>query len=46
MRAINLFFLIFFICTAVYSSESIYGSAFDYKKAKPENIYFSGKTQA
>lgn len=46
MRAINLFFLLFFICTAVYSSESIYGSAFDYKKAKPANIYFSGKTQA
>jgi uncharacterized protein YecT (DUF1311 family) len=48
MRAINLLALLCLLLMSqrAYSleSSSIYGSAFDYKKAKPTSVYFSGKS--
>jgi uncharacterized protein YecT (DUF1311 family) len=38
--------LLFLIAQTAYSSTSIYGSAFDYKKARPANAYFAGKSPA
>jgi uncharacterized protein YecT (DUF1311 family) len=45
MRAINIFFLLCVVATSAYSSDSIYGSAFDYRNARPASVYFGGKTQ-
>ncbi|MGF6595898.1 uncharacterized protein YecT (DUF1311 family) [Paraburkholderia sp. GAS448] len=46
MRVTSILFALLFVANAVYASSSIYGSAFDYKKAEPSNVYFSGKTRA
>lgn len=45
MGAIKIPLVLLFAATSAYASESIYGSAFDYKKAKPTSVYFSGKTR-
>jgi uncharacterized protein YecT (DUF1311 family) len=44
MRAISLLLLLFFATQAACASESIYGSEFDYTKAKPASANFPGKT--
>jgi uncharacterized protein YecT (DUF1311 family) len=43
MRSIK-FLVVAIILPKIVLAESIYGSAFDYKKATPVNQYFSGKT--
>lgn len=45
MRTIKLFIILFAISSAAHASSSIYGSAFDYKKARPTSAYFSGKNR-
>jgi len=44
MRAISILLLLFFAVQGAYASESIYGSEFDYTKAKPASANFPGKT--
>ncbi|HEX7906908.1 MAG TPA: lysozyme inhibitor LprI family protein [Paraburkholderia sp.] len=44
MRATSLFAALFLTAQAAYPSTSIYGSTFDYKKARPASVYFSGKS--
>jgi len=46
MRVTSVVFALFFVANSVYASSSIYGSAFDYKKAEPSSVYFPGKTRA
>jgi uncharacterized protein YecT (DUF1311 family) len=43
MRATSVLVVLFIIVNGAQASSSIYGSAFDYKKAKPASVYFSGK---
>lgn len=45
MRAISLFALLLLMAETVWASSSIYGSAFDYKKAQPSEVYFPGKSR-
>ncbi|MFT4063947.1 lysozyme inhibitor LprI family protein [Paraburkholderia sp.] len=45
MRATSIFIILFFIANAAHASSSIYGSAFDYKKATPTRVHFPGKTR-
>lgn len=45
MRAINIFIFLYLFANAAYSSSSIYGSSFDYRKAGPARTYFSGKNR-
>src|ERR1700739_1498345 len=45
MRGTSILAVLFLIANAAYASSSIYGSEFDYKKAKPTSTYFSGKTR-
>ncbi|CAE6881524.1 lysozyme inhibitor LprI family protein [Paraburkholderia domus] len=45
MRATSVFFVLLLVANAAYASSSIYGSEFDYKKAKPASTYFSGKNR-
>jgi uncharacterized protein YecT (DUF1311 family) len=44
MRGISMCALLFLVTQTAYSSISIYGSAFDYKKAVPTSSIFSGKS--
>ncbi|MBC8741356.1 DUF1311 domain-containing protein [Paraburkholderia sp. UCT31] len=46
MRATSIFALLCLTAQLTYASTSIYGSAFDYKKAQPTSIYFTGKSPA
>ncbi|SIT44010.1 conserved exported hypothetical protein [Paraburkholderia ribeironis] len=46
MRAISVFMLLCLTAQTVYASTSIYGSAFDYKKAQSTSAYFTGKSPA
>ncbi|WP_205192813.1 hypothetical protein [Burkholderia sp. Ax-1724] len=46
MHVIRLFGLLCLVAQTAYASTSIYGSAFDYKKAQPASAYFSGKSRA
>ncbi|NVH73498.1 DUF1311 domain-containing protein [Paraburkholderia sp. JPY432] len=45
MRSTSMFFLLLCMSQATYCSQSIYGSEFDYKKAKPTSDYFYGKSR-
>lgn len=45
MRVINIFIFLFLFANAAYPSSSIYGSSFDYRKARPARAYFSGKNR-
>lgn len=44
-RATSAMVALLVIANAAYASSSIYGPAFDYKKAKPASVYFSGETR-
>ncbi|CAB3807475.1 lysozyme inhibitor LprI family protein [Paraburkholderia caffeinilytica] len=44
MRSIIIFLLLSTISHSA-SAETIYGRTFDYKKAKPASVYFTGKTR-
>lgn len=44
MRAISLSLLLSIISHSA-SAETIYGQTFDYKKARPASVYFTGKTR-
>lgn len=44
MRRISALLALLAISHAAFASSSIYGSEFDYKKAKPAREYFSGKS--
>lgn len=46
MRVISILLLLFFNLQGAYASESIYGSEFDYTKAKPARENFPGKSYA
>jgi uncharacterized protein YecT (DUF1311 family) len=45
MRAINIFIFLYLFANVAYPSSSIYGSSFDYRKARPARAYFSGKNR-
>ncbi|WNC92455.1 lysozyme inhibitor LprI family protein [Paraburkholderia sp. FT54] len=46
MRTTSIFAVLFLTAQAACPSASIYGSAFDYKKAQPASVYFTGQNPA
>jgi uncharacterized protein YecT (DUF1311 family) len=44
-RATSIILCLIFSANSTYAASSIYGSEFDYKKAKPASEYFHGKTR-
>lgn len=45
MRATSALFVLLFAVSEVHASSSIYGAAFDYKRAEPSSVNFSGENR-